>query len=403
MMYSMNQMIPSTQSARILLVTDRDTETVPSLKGIDGRAKVTRLTEETDLTSPEGFDCAIIALSGDGAHPASAISTIRKGLSPTCTVIAISSSSTTLTDVMDYKRAGADDVLADIITSDDLWLVIQRYIAQHHALVPVAPAPRKTGKVITITKSRGGIGATTVAVNLAHALVDTGKRGDAAPSVALVDLDLQFGAIASFYDQNASDTLFHLAMKGTMPDDRILEDWACEMSNGVTLFSAPEKMVPFEAMDRSQTERLIELLKARFDYVIIDLPHLLVDWISPLLAESDRLLLVTDTTVPSIRQARRLLDAYREDAMNLPVEIVVSQERKPFSLKRHHRAAARLLEMPLSHWLPPDSKAALEACDRGTSLLSCAPRSGLYKSICKIASSISSSLLAEHTAQTQSS
>ena len=61
----------------------------------------------------------------------------------------------------------------------------------------------------------------------------------------------------------------------------------------------------FEALKPEHVESLISILKERFDYVVLDLPRALVDWLAPLLDATDRMLLVTDSAVPSIRQARR--------------------------------------------------------------------------------------------------
>ncbi len=88
--------------------------------------------------------------------------------------------------------------------------------------------------------------------------------------------------------------------------------------------------------------------------------------------------------MPSIRQARRLIDFYTEENLDLNVEIVINNEKKPVIKARHHIEASRILERPFVHWLPEDPKAAREATDRGQPLSMAAKRSALAKSIIKL-------------------
>jgi pilus assembly protein CpaE len=113
---------------------------------------------------------------------------------------------------------------------------------------------------------------------------------------------------------------------------------------------------------------LIDTLAKDFDYVVVDLPRSLVLWVAAVLERTDRLLLLSDCTVPSIRQARRLLDLYLENNPSLQVEVVMSQEHKPLIRGSHHVEAQKLLERSFKHWLPFDPRAARKAADRGVPL-----------------------------------
>ena len=64
------------------------------------------------------------------------------------------------------------------------------------------------------------------------------------------------------------------------------------------------------ALQPSQIGSILDVLKKSHDYVVVDMPSALVDWIDPILSRADKLLLMTDVTVPSIRSTRKLIDFY---------------------------------------------------------------------------------------------
>ena len=224
-------------------------------------------------------------------------------------------------------------------------------------------------------------------MNLADQLLARKGRMKPVPtnSVVIVDLDLQFGAVGSFLDVEPSPALYQMAMDGTEPDATFLEQSVFETESGLSVLSAPAGFAPLDSLRQSQIKALIQNLRTKYDYVVLDLPRALVDWVSPVLEYSDRLYLVTDTTVPSIQQARRLIDFYTEDNLGLQIEIVINHEKKPLVSGRHHTEASKVLERKFRYWLPDDKKAACQAVDCGKPLSQSAARSSLAKAITKIA------------------
>ena len=232
-------------------------------------------------------------------------------------ILALSDGKTTLSDVQRLTRAGVDEVLSDDISTLELQSQIGRF-SRSASATGAQESDRSgiEGKIICIAQARGGIGATTLAVNLADQLLErTGiLKKTSQNRVALVDLDLQFGAISSFLDLDASDALFQLAMNGTAPDSTFLKQSMKHLDSGLSVLTAPARIAPLEALRKTQVAALLSILKSEFDYVVVDLPHALVEWVAPVLEASDRMLMVTDSSVPSIRQARRLIDFYTEAA-----------------------------------------------------------------------------------------
>ncbi|KEO51501.1 AAA family ATPase [Thioclava pacifica] len=243
------------------------------------------------------------------------------------------------------------------------------------------------GQVIAVARSRGGIGATMLAVNLAHQLASIGakRKGGPARRVALVDLDLQFGMVSGFLDLEPSPALYDMARDGSVPDETFLEQSLQSTPDGLDVLCAPSAFAPLDALRPEQLRGLIEAMQARYDYVVVDLPHALVDWVSPVLGHAGLMYLVTDLSVPSLQQARRLIDAYSEDNLAMEIEVVVNHEARPLLPRRQHQEAARALDRELRHWLPEDPRAAKEAADRGLPLGRVARRSALSKAVGKLA------------------
>ena len=95
--------------------------------------------------------------------------------------------------------------------------------------------------------------------------------------------------------------------------------------------------------------------------------------------------MVTDTTVPSIRSAKRLIDFYKGENPGLKINIVINHEKKPLVQGQHHKEAARALDQKFEHWLPHDPKAARASVDYGKPLSAVAPRSDLNKAVTALA------------------
>lgn len=276
--------------------------------------------------------------------------------------------------------AGVDDVLPFPVTGDELGRQMEKWLEKAAGYRGVGG---KEGAVIAVAQARGGIGATTVAVNLADQLLvrKSRFRKEPANSVAIVDLDLQFGAVGDFLDVDPQEGLMQLATGDVMPDQMWVEQSLSETQGGLSVLTAPADFMPLEAINAKQIETLINALRTTHDYVVIDLPRALVDWIEPVVSSADEIAIVTDTTVPSIRATRRLMDFYLADNPGLSIEVVINHEKRPMMQSAHHKEAARVLEKKFEHWLPHDVKAARAAVDFGKPLSEVAPRSDLTKNI----------------------
>ncbi|MEW2913951.1 AAA family ATPase [Leisingera sp. JC11] len=338
----------------------------------------------TALQLAKDNDLIIFRAGADAARDAAAVKEMLRDTGGAARILALADASMPFADLRLLTEAGVQDVLPDTASADELSAAIRNCLKTKEPQQGAAGARgSREGMVIAVSQSCGGSGATTLAVNLADCL--TRRRGlrrrEAEFRVALLDLDLQFGAIGSFLDLPPNRCLYELASEGFVPDHVFAEQSLSEAAPGLWVLASPAEIAPLHALKPEQVQALIAHLRLQFDFVVIGLPRALAEWLTPVLEASERLLMVTGSSVPAICQARRLLDFYAETSMSLQTDIVISRERKPLIAASHHKEAAKLLQKPFKYWLPNDPSAAAAAADQGVPLSAAAGRSGLAKAI----------------------
>lgn len=289
----------------------------------------------------------------------------------------------------DLQNAGADDVLPASITSDDLKHEVERHRNQRRA--ESFPEGGTPGNIIAVTQARGGVGSTTAAVNVACGLAHkrrVWRKKEQGKRVAFVDLNIQFGDAGAFFDIEDNGGMSQLLEEAAAPDSHLLKSIMQRHSSGVDVLAAPVKFMPLHAARPEAIDELMNGLQKNYDYVVVELPHAMVDWVEPIVYRAALLMLVTDTSVPCIRQTRRIIDFFKEDVASLPVHLVVNREKKPLVKSEHLREAERVLDTPFANWLPDNPRVARRAVDLGNPIVEGDARSDLGKALQKLTASI---------------
>ena len=340
------------------------------------------------------YDIIMFQTSPDDSADIAAIEVLASNRRKETTLVALADGGISLSQARALSKAGVDEVLPLPTGNGDVDGEIIRLSRRNAVQQGGATGP--AGRVIAVAQARGGVGSTTVAVNLADQLAP-GKskiKKDGRGRVALVDFDLQFGTVGSFLDLGEQDTLLQLALDGTVPDANFLKQSMVAMPNGLDVLASPSSFAPLDSLRADQVAAILDTLRESHDFVIVDLPRALVGWIEPIVQRADELMVVTDISVSSVRHCRRLIDFFTQDNMALPVHVVVNHHHKPFLQSRLHREAATVLERKLEYWLPHDPRAACAAADRGKPLSVAAPRSPLGKAMTRLARATMSGRLA---------
>ncbi|MEM6387528.1 MAG: AAA family ATPase [Pseudomonadota bacterium] len=376
------------KSTSVLLVSDDKGVSNAVTVALTDKPRVRLTAENRSVASLNGAavkmaaenDIVVFATDPGNKEDLSAIEALHAERGEHSIFLALADRDISLARARALTDAGVDDVLPFPVTGDELARQMEKWLQK-------AAGSRsnsgKEGAVIVVAQARGGIGATTVAVNLADQMLVRKNRfrRDPSNSVAIVDLDLQFGAVGDFLDVEAQEGLMQLATGDLMPDQMWVEQSLTETPGGLSVLTAPADFMPLDAINAKQIETLVNALRTTHDYVVIDMPRALVDWIEPVIGGADQVVIVTDTTVPSIRATQRLMDFYLADNPGLDIEVVINHEKRPMMLAAHHKEAAKVLEKKFEHWLAHDVKAARSAVDYGKPLSEVAPRSDLTKGI----------------------
>lgn len=345
----------------------------------------------TAVQMASDHDIVIFATDPSNAADLTAIEVLTEQRKADTVYLALTDGDLPLSKARALTRAGVDDVLPYPAANDELVEQVNEWLAKKRAaLEEKYAAAAAMGKVIAVQQARGGIGATTVAVNLADQLLDrkgTFKK-EASNRVVVVDLDLQFGTVGDFLDIDEQEGLLQLAVENYLPDVHWVEQSLVRLPSGLAVLAAPQKFAPLDALEAKQVEILIATLKSMFDYIVVDMPRALVGWIEPVLEQTDKLLIVSDMTVPSVRAAGRLQEFVLADNQQMNIEVIVNHEKKPMMLREHHREASKALDTKFNHWIAHDEKAAREAVDFGKPVSEVAGRSDLSKGMTALAKAI---------------
>lgn len=361
-----------------------------ALSGVDG---LSLRSEDVSVSNVNGkaFGLAaeneiiIFATDPENSADLATIETLDKQRKEGAIFLALTDSNIPLARARALSDAGVDDVLPYPISDEELKRQVDKWIKKISAAS--SSSNDREGAVIPVVQARGGIGATTVAVNLAdHLLAPKSRfRKEATNKVALVDLDLQFGSVGDFLEIEPQEAIYQMAAGGLVPDAMWIEQSISITESGLSVLTAPDQFVPLDAISDAQIKTLIDLLRRTHDYVVIDLPRALVSWIQPVMENADELLVVTDLTVPSVRSAKRLIDFYKGENPGLRIRPVINHEKRPLVQGQHHKEAAKALDAKFDHWLPDDPKAARASVDFGKPLSAVAARSDLNKAIHNLA------------------
>ena len=333
----------------------------------------------------QGRDIIIFETSDDEGADLDAVRALKAAHQAGGLLLALADSGISLSRVRALNKAGVDEVLPRPVVGQEIGNRVQKMFDE--AVAANVTATEGRGRVIAVARARGGVGATTVAVNLANDLVGRSGflRKRATNSVALVDLDVQFGSVGALLDLAEQDALHQMALDGTIPDAAFLSHLMAVLPNGMKVLAAPTKFMPLDSLQPQQIGAILDTLRQGNDFVVVDLPHALGAWMEPVLRRADELIIVSDTSVPSIRHCRRLIEFFTADNPNLPVRIVINHETRRLFQSGVQKEIQKALNRKLDHWLPHDPRAAKACADRGKPLASVAPRSQLGKAIARLA------------------
>jgi len=305
----------------------------------------------------EGHDELVgVEVGGDPGQTLTLVSDLRRRL-PLAGIL-VASPDGSVGFIRQALQAGANDVLSMPLQTSELH---KAFIRSAHSAPRAAAAQESLGEVITVCAARGGLGATTVAVNLAAKLA--GLLDD---EVALVDLDLQRGDVAAFMNLSPHNTLASLATAAGEVDEVFLAGTLTRHANGVFVLPAPTEIEEADSVGHDEVKVAIDVLRARFRYTVVDTARTITGATLAAFEASHRILVLTDLSIPGVRSARRTVELLsRLGVPSERVELLVTEAVPgPVSLKDGSQAIGKTPFFVI----PRDQPSAAEAMNHGAPL-----------------------------------
>lgn len=292
--------------------------------------------------------------SGDGADPLARFNALADVCEAGTTVIAFGP----LNDLKLFRAltaAGIADYLLKPLTLGDL----SRSVAQ-----AMAPGPESrsapSGRLVTVSGARGGIGASQIAAGLAWFACER-----AGLKTALVDLDLAFGVAPLIFDLEPGAGLAEALAQPDRIDSLFLERAALAARPGLSIFAAEAGLDPPPILAPEGVETLLEVLVEQFDAVIVDTPRERLADQPALLARSQAVVLASDLSLGGLRDSLRIVALAEGSAPAGGVHLAISQSRPPSRCDLAIRDFEKAIGRSAAAILPHDPRAMARAVAAG--------------------------------------
>ena len=262
-------------------------------------------------------------------------------------------------------RAGIQEFLVRPIVEAELKGALERLSKRNAGLV-------SDGQVYAVFGSKGGVGTSTVAVNLAYALTETHKD----ENVAVADLAVPGGDIRLLLNVRPAYDLGDIASKIDRIDTDLLHSVMTPSTDRLSVLAAPERPEADEEVDANVSATVVRHMRTAYHYSVLDCEHRLNDRTLAALDAADRIVLLTELKVPALRSAQRMIGVFRRLGYpNEKLGVVVNRYQSEDVVSPAE--AAEVLKADIYFRLPNDYPTCSRASTDGVPIAKTAAQSKL--------------------------
>lgn len=295
-------------------------------------------------------------------------------------------------------RLGANDFIPYPLPDGELHTAIERM------RTPVAPEPtpipeenrstlkasnNRNGVLFPVQAIAGGTGASTLAVNLAWELANIDKTEN--PRVCLLDFNLQFGSVSTYLDLPRREVIYEMLSDTEAMDSESFMQAMLAFNDKLHVLTAPTDMLPLDFVTSEDVNRIIDLARHNFDYVVIDMPSTLVSWTEAVLNQADVYFSTLELDMRSAQNVLRMVRALKsEDLPYQKLRFVLNRAPKFTDLngKSRVKRLCESLDITIEIQMPDGGKQVVQAGDHGLPMALSAAKSPLRKEYAKLAKSL---------------
>lgn len=344
--------------------------TTPSVVVVSEYAEIRQAAVDLPGRRP---DLVVVELPGDAADRAIQAIHEMAEMVPDAAIFA-TGQATSAEFVIQVIRAGAAEFLSRPVERDDVLTALDKLSRGRRA----PTAPRMSGRIMSVFATKGGLGATTLATNLAVCLA--GKRPD---RTLLVDFDTRQSDVRTLLSVRSPYSVLDALENLERMDDAYLRGLLTRHESGLMVLPGPSK-IERTAPSTEQIQAALEILRSHFVHVVADLRHDFDLGTLATLEVSDTVLFLTGPTVSGIRSAAAGIAAFRSFGLNLnKVKVVLMREDTGGDVTLKHVREA--LGVPVFWKTPSDYQAVVSAINTGEPVVTASPRSKVSKNLRELA------------------
>mgnify|MGYP006266890051 CR=1 FL=1 len=182
------------------------------------------------------------------------------------------------------------------------------------------------GRSVAVVGAKGGVGASTIAHNLAWSLAE-----NAGFNATLVDLDISFGTTALDFNHENQQTVVDALLDPDRADDAVIGRLLAKATDRLSLFTAPASVADdVPEIDPDAYAKVIETVRRNVPWLVLDLPHIWSPWVTETLVGADEVIMVCQPDLASLRNGKNMIDHLAAKRPNdLPPKIVLNMAGIP--------------------------------------------------------------------------
>jgi len=271
-------------------------------------------------------------------------------------------------------RAGVKEFFSQPIQLEELANALRKF-KERQPSFPGSKIKRKKGKIIHIMGGKGGVGTTTVAVNLSTSLA----QANPSQLVALVDMNLLFGEIPTFLDVQSDFSWGEIVKNISRLDATYLTSVLAKHPSGMFVLPSPTGLDGMTPATPEIIEKLLTVMEETFDFVVIDGGQSIDEISLKIFQMADAVLVVSILSLPCLTNVKRLLWTFQKlgfpQKENVKVLINRYHKRSLISLEE----AEKSIDQGIFWQIPNDFQTTMSAINQGKDLFSIAPGSEISK------------------------